>query len=110
MPERLSVPPSEEGKFTIVGIPTGDKILLTISDGTVTEQAEIVVERLSKNDLVKPLPQGIALRFVAKFEAEQLPHVDGEAEKDEMAILQSDDSINTVFACHFHPDATCVEQ
>ncbi|MGQ9727380.1 MAG: GxGYxYP domain-containing protein, partial [Candidatus Fervidibacter sp.] len=84
-PKRATIRPSEEKQFTIAGIPMGDKVKLTTSGGAVTRQVEVPVELLRRTELIESIPEGTAMRFVDKFEAEMLPHLTGEPEQDESA-------------------------
>jgi len=58
---------------------------LRVGEGAAARQVPLALERLAQEELMEPLPKGVALRFVAEFEAEQLAHVSGEAEKEAAA-------------------------
>jgi len=84
-PAKAKIGANEEREFTVTGVPMGEQVRIRLSDGSIARQVEIPLEQLSQGELVVPLPKGLVLRFIAKFEAENLAHLSGELRQDERA-------------------------
>lgn len=85
IPTKAKIGTSEEKEFTVVGIPIGERVRLRLSNGSIAKQVEVPLEQLPQSELAVPLHKGLGLKFVAKFEAEQLFHLSGELGQDEQA-------------------------
>ncbi len=109
--KRLGV--GEEAKFRVVGTPTGNKVRLSVKSETVIHEVEIPLEQLPQSELIEPLPSGVVLESVAKFEAENLAHLTGEFATDEgasskavwLAKRDRDKVGHMVFGPYTHIDA-----
>ena len=84
-PARLRIEASDEGNFTVAGIPVGERVRIRLSSSSIEKQVEIPLEQLPQDELAAQLPRGLVLEFAAKFEAENLAHLSGELRRDEQA-------------------------
>lgn len=85
VPGMARIDAGEEKGFTVIGIPISERVQVRLKGGSIAEQAEVMLEWLSRSELVESIPGDLVLRFVAKFEGEELAHLSGERERDEWA-------------------------
>lgn len=81
-PSEVDLAPGDEQIVNIIGVPSGDELIISIKGPFGVRKLHSRLRIISKDSLIRPLPEGIDISLVRQFEAEGMPSNTGYITED----------------------------